>query len=670
MIIHQTLHGYNQGHTLLASSLNLPSNDDDLLKVMSDWTEYSGDAYGDSSYIMGYPLPDGKYYAIAKSWYAHEMPRPGCVWTHTFLIDLENLENDFDFRQLLSLFQRPNNEDYTYNRAIEISGNQSYANVDFLERNHISHIQVMYLLVQLLQSSRCFTIECSSDFYQNLCLCLIQYLPAGVLARVAFCTGSASGRIFPNVESSLQFTNHNSVPLLTMNDMGELEESNFNKGIRSLGNAIQKNDKGMPKFLRIFSSDIGSSISKLCTVAYLSECLDMAMATSSSALHYKNILSIIAESFPSGEGLNIKKSFLSERVSNVFDNEEQILLDLATFKAAQTLDYSLDEYEYRVIRHVHQDKESYIRLLSNLLQKDYFNLYGKRLLDNSYKFLQLDDLVKISSQDWPTYKSLVTLCPQLLSVSIWVNFPEDKFLLTYEIFQKNSHISFDKWDMLFLVVLYKHYHISETMKERFTSVVPNLVYLVMEYLNESVQYILDNNLRDYCLAHFDQITNWMKEQESLNKVVVEFIIKNVSPNSINVKQSSSSAWKAYANSSYDFSDMYYAFLFLLSYNWNDANALAYLKKAFYPIHQLAAKSALSWNSWDKIRSYTGSVLPWQEWDKCKKLRKGVAERLKALKVSNNYVESFTPNQELNKTLLKMLQNSNMLHPLRSIETIN
>ena len=100
MIIHQALHGYNQGHTLLASSLTLPSIDDDLLKVMSDWTEYSGDANGDSSYIMGYPLPDGKYYAIAKSWYANEMPRPGCVWTHTFLVDLENLETNFDFRQL------------------------------------------------------------------------------------------------------------------------------------------------------------------------------------------------------------------------------------------------------------------------------------------------------------------------------------------------------------------------------------------------------------------------------------------------------------------------------------------------------------------------------------------------------------------------------------------
>lgn len=655
MIIHQALHGYNQGHTLLASSLTLPSIDDDLLKVMSDWTEYSGDANGDSSYIMGYPLPDGKYYAIAKSWYANEMPRPGCVWTHTFLVDLENLETNFDFRQLLPLFQRPNNDSHhNYNYAFELSGDQSHMDAGFLASNQISQVQIMYILVQLLQSSRCFAIERSSDFYQNLCLCLVQYLPVGILARVAFCSGSASGRHFPRVKSSLQFANHNSVPLLTANDVGGLETSNFNEGIRSLGHAILNNDKGMPKFLRLFSGDIGSSISKLCSVAYLSECLDKAMSADSSALRYKDILSIIAESFPSGEGLNVKKSFMSERVSRVFDSEENILLDIATFKASQSLDYSLNEFEQRVIRHAREDKDSYIRLLSNLLQKDYFNHYGKRTLENSYKFLQLDDLVKISSQDWPTYISLVTLCPQLLSVSIWVDFPEDRFLSTYEIFQKNSNIYFDKWDKLFLVVLYKHYHIDETMKDRFISVVPDLVYLVMEYLSASVQYILDNSLRVYCFTHFDQIADWMNGRDSLNKVVVEFIMTNVSPNSIDVKQSSSSAWKAFANSSYDGPDKYYTFLFLLSYNWNDAIALAYLKKAFYPIYQLAAKSALSWSSWDKIRSYTGSVLPWQEWDKCKKLRKGVVERLKALKVSKNYIESFTPDQQLNKTLIDLL----------------
>lgn len=654
MVIHQTLHGYNQGHTLLASSLALPSVDDDVLKVMSDWTGYSGDVNGDSSYIMGYQLPDGKYYAIAKSWYADEMPRPGCVWTHTLLVDLEQLDSNFDFRQLFSLFKRPENEDYrSYDRTSEVSENQYQANVVYLANNHISQIQVMYLLVQLLQSKRIFSIEKSSEFYQHLCLTLIQYLPSGILARVAFCSGSASGRNFHNVESSLQFANHNSVPLFTMNNMGGLEVSNFNVGIRTLGNAILNNDKGMPKFLRIFSDDIKSSVSKLCVVAYLSECLDMAMNASPSAVSYNKILSVIAESFPSGEGLDLKKSFLGKRVSNVFDSEEKILDDLATFQALQSLDYSIVEFEKRVISLCNQNKDAYIQLLSQLLQNDYINEYGKSILSNSYKYLQSNDLVKISSQDWQTYISLVAVCPQLLSVSFWVDFTEDKFLPTYEIFQKHTDISFDRWDMLFMVVLYKNYHIGETMRTCFISSVPNLVSQVMDYLNDSVQYKLNNDLRDYCLTHFDKVASWMNGRETLGRGLVLFLITNVSPNATGVKSTSSLDWKAYANSSYDYDDKYYTFLFLLSYNWNDANALSYLKKAFYPLHQFAAKNTLGWASWNKIQPYTGNVMPWQEWDKCKKLRKGVVAHLKSINVSKNYIESFTPDQKLNKALLKL-----------------
>lgn len=653
MLIHQTLHGYNQGHTLLASSFSLPSVDDDMLKVMSDWTEYSGDVNGDSSYIMGYPLADGKYYAIAKSWYADEMPRPGCVWTHTFLVDLEQLDNDFDFRQLFSLFKRPENDDYrSYNRDLEVIANQLQTDVDDLTDNNISKIQLMYLLVQFLQSKKIFAVERSSEFYQILCLTLIQYLPSGILSRVAFSSGSASGRNFQNVESSLQFANHNSALLFAMNDLGGLEVSNFNVGIRALGNAIYNNDKGLPKFLRLFSDDIGSSVTKLCAVAYLSECLDQAMTEDSSAVSYKDILSVIADSFPSGEGLKLKQSFLKERVSNVFESEEKILGDLATFQALQSLNYDFVEFEERVISLCHQDKDAYIRLLSQLLQNDYINAYGNGILNNSYKHLQQSDLEKISSRDWQAYISLVTVCPQLLTVSFWVDFPKEKFLPTYEIFQKHTDITFDRWDVLFKVVLYKNYHIDDIMRNRFITLVHNIVYQIMDYLNDSVLYILNDGLCDYCLTHFDKIESWMNAHDTLGRGVVLFLMENVNPNAEVVKRTSSSAWKAYANSSYNYGDKYYTFLFLLSYNWNDDKALSYMQMAFYPLHQLAAENALSWDCWNKLQPYIGSVMPWQEWDKCKKLRKGVVSRLKALKVTKAYVASFTPDPQLNKILIK------------------
>ena len=58
-------------------------------------------------YLTGYPLPESGLYALALTWPAPEMPRPGCVWTHTVLIGFADLAA-LAFPSLVTqLFQRP-----------------------------------------------------------------------------------------------------------------------------------------------------------------------------------------------------------------------------------------------------------------------------------------------------------------------------------------------------------------------------------------------------------------------------------------------------------------------------------------------------------------------------------------------------------------------------------
>ena len=59
------------------------------------------------SYLTGYPAPSELYYALARTWIAEEMPRPGCVWTHTLLIPFADLAAICDLSLLLDLFERP-----------------------------------------------------------------------------------------------------------------------------------------------------------------------------------------------------------------------------------------------------------------------------------------------------------------------------------------------------------------------------------------------------------------------------------------------------------------------------------------------------------------------------------------------------------------------------------
>jgi hypothetical protein len=104
--IHQTLHGYSDGHRQIASSGVLSQRDAKTVLILSDVSS-SGLRIPETGYLTGYPLVESGYYAIARTWSATEQPRPGCVWTHTLLIDFTDLALLKDWFTLLSLFERP-----------------------------------------------------------------------------------------------------------------------------------------------------------------------------------------------------------------------------------------------------------------------------------------------------------------------------------------------------------------------------------------------------------------------------------------------------------------------------------------------------------------------------------------------------------------------------------
>lgn len=105
--LHQTLHGYNCGHHLLASSIKLSDKSMRKMEKMSDLSGSTTEK-GFEQYYTGYYLPDEQYYVIACTWYAPEMNRPGCVWTHSLLIE-EDAMSDWKEHiiELLNLFKRP-----------------------------------------------------------------------------------------------------------------------------------------------------------------------------------------------------------------------------------------------------------------------------------------------------------------------------------------------------------------------------------------------------------------------------------------------------------------------------------------------------------------------------------------------------------------------------------
>ncbi|HMT41615.1 MAG TPA: hypothetical protein PKC48_00205 [Sphingorhabdus sp.] len=110
IVVHQALHGYSDGHRLISSSLPLDSRESRIMLVMSDLSG-PGVKPERTGYLTGYALEKVGKYVLARTWAAPEMPRPGCVWTHSLIIDNADLATMASAQPLFDGFKRPSNQD-------------------------------------------------------------------------------------------------------------------------------------------------------------------------------------------------------------------------------------------------------------------------------------------------------------------------------------------------------------------------------------------------------------------------------------------------------------------------------------------------------------------------------------------------------------------------------
>ncbi len=83
-LIAQTLHGYDQGHRLLASGGHVNEDEFALLDRLSDLSGYVPVGTEFDHYYTGFPC--GRYYAFACTWPDRTARRAGTVLTHTLMI--------------------------------------------------------------------------------------------------------------------------------------------------------------------------------------------------------------------------------------------------------------------------------------------------------------------------------------------------------------------------------------------------------------------------------------------------------------------------------------------------------------------------------------------------------------------------------------------------------
>ncbi len=116
VVLHQALHGYSSGHSLLAASRKLAPTDVRVMLALSD-TAVPGLRVPEQGYLTGYPLTASGVFVLARTWPAPELTRPGCVWSHSVLIDFDDLAVLDSMSVLDAVFSRPTEGRYEYYAA-------------------------------------------------------------------------------------------------------------------------------------------------------------------------------------------------------------------------------------------------------------------------------------------------------------------------------------------------------------------------------------------------------------------------------------------------------------------------------------------------------------------------------------------------------------------------
>lgn len=659
MLINQLLHGYNNGHHLIAGSVSLPLGDADRMSYLSDWSGYVNPLDKDTVYITLYPLEESQNYVVAKSWYADEMSRPGCVWTHSLILNMGTLGQKFSFYDLLNLFRRPEREgdDFmSYTKPIELVEGNVQSERQKLEG--IDPTRFMFLAAHLLERQKpcVYAIEKESELYIELCMRIIQNMPYGIAKELSLCSGSANPRKFGTGFYSLQFVTGKG-ETLTEPYPDNAGKPKADPGFQFWLDAVLNGRNDVAQMLHRFSEDIGNDSTRFLATVNLLRLLDDRIKGTVGDSTIKDVVKRLVNGFKEKEsGASLKRSFLSEQVSKLFCDEKTFIVTLATIKEWESIDYQSIGYQARVdaYRQAHTT-EDYVGILVELSRADFLNEEGKTLLSNALVGLNKDEVEVLLYQDWSLFKSIVTLNNQVLASSFWLDLIPPQFISLFSIFQRNVPEGFDAWEKLYRKLLTIDTFVADIILNEFVNKIPGYVELALNQWNASSRIPMNKSILVFCMKQISDVVIWMDAQTGISDDIRKAIKNQIRPDDNVVINMGSPAWESFVvgelDSCNDANDLVY--VYVLAFNWRDFVSLGYLKKVLPYIYEALSVESFSYFSWKQIERFTGSVPFWRSWDNCRKVLLGVKDYCKSLQLSAKEVENFTSNQKLNGELLEL-----------------
>lgn len=320
--VHQILHGYEDGHRLIASSVQLKSQDKKLLLAMTDVSGPSAHI-PESGYLTGYPLPDSDFYALGRTWSAPEMSRPGCVWTHTLLIDFSDLAILDSMRHLLALFSRPSFpiEKASYEETLEIHPRRAPAGKVNLSSEQRQYLSVMLSALYENAGDKVVILACE-DWDREFWILKIwdQQWPR-LRRNFRFCTLSYADRSTPDNKFDVQVLPESGPGRQKVKISGVLIDLTFPTISRTspwlelaVEDLLSERGGSLRDFLRQVGGDIGNG---RCAFAVLCELHTLLFMNQGDTSQLKIAVKILVDKLGEQEGRIAKKIVVEKILDNI-----------------------------------------------------------------------------------------------------------------------------------------------------------------------------------------------------------------------------------------------------------------------------------------------------------------------------------------------------------------
>jgi GTPase-associated protein 1, N-terminal domain type 1 len=635
IILNQTLHGYDDGHSLLSASIDLPTASKRTILSTSDMSG-SRMQKGFEEYITGYPLKPANIYVLAKTWYAPEMKRPGCVWTHSILIDFQDLPSITNPQALLSLFVRPDitgdikdpySKSISFNSLPLMNDTDRMFNLRFALSSLENLIQALYEY-----NNRSLLIESNSSAnFSELFLSVWAQQWPRLKRTFSFCTGALSPRIINGEELDLQVVPQglygskkleNDRKTISMNEVSLESKQPW---VNFMTADLIQPSKVAHSFFNFFGSDISVNKTsfKILVNAFLFFRDNRPLLDDSIAF--------LSKQFPSPkEGANMKATILGV-TRNLFAtllptySEAGVLTRLATLQNFEPFDYEKLNFRQRFIGFFAELDDSKVKILKAIIQSEP-NVEGERAIIEYVEMVSDEISLKLIWSDKQLSSVFLSLNPAFsFNKDFWLANSKNQTEILYQL--KRAKIGKTDWKKIADIVFQVNPNIEPKL---FENVGLQVASVILDALSKNVADNTSRAWTNYLVSHPREVLDWFNSQKSPTTEIVEFLVNILNPNSPEVIENGLGGWLRFLKNTlvrngYGVKIDIHFFCLSLAFGVANIDSQNIFEISLQPVYQTLSEENVDYSLWQELEVHTKPLSIWKNWDKCKKLLNAVAD---------------------------------------------